>query len=148
MTKGKLWGGVTAALVAAIGYVGIEGGLELFDRTSEVSQRTAIINEIERFESESYIVDVSSDEDGTRITYYTCKAPALDYSIAISVNGHIVVEKEFSAVKFPAKYTNECFQWTPPVPHSFQLNPGDVLVIVWDYGEYGRFEMTWEEPNG
>lgn len=24
---------------------------------------------------------------------------------------------------------------------------GYVLIVVWNYGEYGRFEMKWEEPN-
>ena len=146
LSKKLTWGGVIAALGTLLVFVGPEVGIELFDRLSGASERSAVVKEIERFESESYIVDVNSDENGTSITYYTCKAPKLDYSIAISINGEVVVKKEFDAADFPERYTNECFSWTPS-PHSFTLSPGDVLVVVWNYGEYGRFEMTWEEPD-
>lgn len=140
------WGAISLALLAGAWGLFSDNAVDIYDKYLDASEKSHIASELERFKTESYIVDVVSDETGTSITYYTCKAPLLDYAISISINGEVVVKKEFDAADFPEKFTNECFEWTPS-PHSFSLNPGDVLVVVWNYGEYGRFEMKWEEPD-
>ena len=113
-----------------------------FDITDKVNNYF-ISKEVKEFSNRSYIKEVKSEDGKTRITYHTCFAPKLNYNIAVTVNGELKYESpEFKAIKFGSDYTDTCQTWTGKT-FDFGLKTGDKLVIIWDYGQYGSFEMVF-----
>ena len=113
-----------------------------FDITDKVNNYF-ISKEVKEFSNRSYIKEVKSEDGKTRITYHTCSAPKLNYSIAVTVNGELKYESpEFKAIKFGSDYTDTCQTWKGK-SFDFELEKGDKLTIIWDYNKYGSFEMTY-----
>lgn len=121
----------------------IENALDVSDRVFNYFDNKSISQEIKEFSERSYIKSVESKDGKTRITYSTCQAPKIDYNIAVTVNGDLKFESPvFKSIRFGSDYTDKCITFTGKA-FNFELVPGDKLVIIWDYGKHGSFEMVY-----
>ena len=143
MMKKLTWGAVGSALLVILGFAFSEFGVTLYDRITNQQEVNTIHQEIVDFSKRSYIESVESKDGKTKITYHTCYPPKQDYYVTITINGNLKYKsKTFAAEDFSSYYTDNCISWSGK-EFDFEFNQGDTLIVVWNYGEYGSFEMIY-----
>ena len=131
------WIGV--GLIGLLSTIVVDNFFDITDRINTY----VVSKEVQEFSNRSHIHKVEVIDGKTKIYYYTCSAPKLNYINAIVVNGELKhLSETRNAIHFSSDYTSTCQIWDG-MWFDFELKDNDKLVVVWDYDEHGSFEMTY-----
>ena len=96
---------------------------------------------------ESRIVNGEVTPPQTRLTYRTCYAPKVSYSISFIVNGRTINTYNINPLEHGSIYTEGCEVFTGRWIPDLYLKPGDKMVVKYNYGIYGSFESVYLKSN-
>ena len=144
----KYWTWITGALATGATIIGT---FFIYDKAASRAftawEDRSIAEQIYEFERSHVILRSESMDGQTRLTYRTCYAPAAVYDLDFIVNGRpMLVFKDINPAAFGKFYTQHCQTYTGQWL-DFELEPGDLLSIRYDYGEYGVIDIIYIKPE-
>ena len=116
-------------------------------RTFGFVESNNITQQVYEFERNSFILSDEVVDGQTRLTYRTCYAPPVPYNLDFIINGRpVLIYKDVNPAAYGKFYTEHCQTFTGTWLE-FELAPGDLLVVRYDYGEYGVVDTIYIKPE-
>ena len=106
-------------------------------------EERSIYEQIYEFERTHIILGDEVLDGDTRLTYRTCYAPKIPYTISFIVNGRNVGTYSIDPLEHGSVFTEGCETFTGRWIEDLVLNPGDKMLVKYNYGEYGNFESVY-----
>ena len=134
-----------------IGGAGLIGAFFTYDRLFSYGftawEERSIQEQIYEFERTHIILGDEVSDEGTRLTYRTCYAPKVPYTISFIVNGKNVGTYNIDPLEHGSVFTEGCETFTGRWIPGLILKPGDKMLVKYNYGEYGSFESVYPKKE-
>ena len=137
----KWFGGVAAVVALLTSFVfNVD---KLFTKGFTAWEDRSITEQIYEFERTHIILgDEQTEEGETIITYRTCYAPEVPYTLSFIVNGRNVFSVDVDPSVHGSVFTQHCETFTGrPLP--FELKDGDKLTVKYNFKGYNSFETIY-----
>ena len=145
--KTTIWSIILTIFVSFFAFFGGPNGLlKFYDRITESAEHLSFVEQVKDFEQHSFIISDEVKDGKTRLTYRSCYAPNAPYDLDFMVNGRpVLIFKDINPSVYGKFYTEHCQTYTGTWL-DFELKPGDLLVLRYDWGEHGVVDTIYIKP--
>ena len=145
--KTTIWSIILTIAVSFFAFFGGPNGLlKFYNTVNDNVEHLTLVEQVHAFDTHSFIIMDEVRDGKTRLTYRSCYAPKALYDLDFMVNGRLVFHvKDVDPTAYGKFYTDHCQTYTGQWL-DFELKPGDLLVIRYDWKEHGIVDTIYIKP--